>query len=173
MTLFLNGRQGPISYKESASCSVLQQKQRLLLTRIWLTYYLRAVDGAPAYRGLQFTSSTGSADFSGKLITACTSILRFTTSTISGKCSISQRAASALASYFLASSASIFARLACCAAWSKQASSIFCSTSRGFLQVSRNSKEGRAGTFTDAPRARYYAGMRMLLPSYLRSQAWA
>jgi hypothetical protein len=114
-------------------------KQRLLLSRKLETYY-------PAQRGRQSTFSCFSASFEGKVSTACTSTIRFTVSTMPGKWSISQRAASALAAYVRACSSSILARLVCCAAWSKQANSIFCSTSRGFLQSSRNSKDGNAGT---------------------------
>ena len=128
----------------------------------------------PAQRGRHFTSSGFSGCFSGKLRTACTSIIRFTVSTIPGKWSISQRAASALARYVRASSSSILARLVCCAAWSKQASSICCRTSLGFLQSSRNSKEGKAGTcFTGTPWVRYCAGRRIVtLGSIVASQTF-
>jgi hypothetical protein len=145
--------------------SFYAHQNRLLLSRELETYHVReAVPGEPAYLGRQLRSSTPSTSgFSGKLSAACTSIIRFTVSTIPGKWSISQRAASAFAAYVRACSSSALARLVCWAAWSRQASSIFCNTSLGFLQSSRNSKEGNAGTcFTNTPRTRHCAGMQIV-----------
>lgn len=144
-----------ISYSQTSD-----NYQELLLTR-------NLEHNQPAQRGRQFTSSR-SGCFSGKVSIGCTSIIRFTVSIIPGSVSIIQRAASALAMYFRASSSSILARLVCCAAWSKQASSIFCSTSRGFLLSSRNSKEGSTGTsFTLGPCLQSFAGNE-IVPRGLR-----
>jgi hypothetical protein len=137
--------------------SFYAHQDRLLLIRKLETYfggsYLEAVPGAPAYLGRQLRSSTPSASgFSGKVSIGCTSIVRFTLSTIPGRVSISQRAASALAAYSRACSSSALALFKCWARWSKQASSSCCSTSLGFLESSRYSKEGNAGmTFTIWP----------------------
>lgn len=112
------------------------------------SYLLNAVEGAPAYLGRLIGSA--SSCFSGKGITACNSIIRFTASTIPGKASTSQFAESAIVRYLCASSISYFARLTCWASWSRQASMIFCRMDFGFLLSSKNSKEGNAGTcFTE------------------------
>lgn len=113
---------------------------------IELIHRLYAVVGAPAHLG-RLGGSVSSSGFCGKGITACNSIIRFTVSTIPGKASISQFAPSAIARYLCASSISYFARLMCWASWSRHASMICCNSFFGFLESSRNSKEGNAGTW--------------------------
>lgn len=128
-------------------------------------YLFCAVLGAPAYLGRQFAASTSSF-LSGNGITACKSIILLTVSTISGSVSISQRAASAFLAYCRASSSSALARFMCLASSSRQASSIFPSVSRGDLQSSRNSRDGRAGITGSL----FLAGSRTVLPSQLSCQ---